>query len=61
MEPTGPLIRDIWMNDFEAFLEAMRSRTRLERHRFLSMFCICLAAIPKFYAGRLKIGHESLA
>jgi len=21
MEPTGPLIRDIWMNDFEAFLE----------------------------------------
>jgi len=22
MEPTGPLIRDIWMNDFEAFLES---------------------------------------
>jgi len=22
MEPTGPLIRDIWMNDFEEFLEA---------------------------------------
>jgi hypothetical protein len=22
MEPTGPLIRDIWQNDFEAFLEA---------------------------------------
>ena len=21
MEPTGPLVRDIWMNDFEAFLE----------------------------------------
>ena len=21
MEPTGPLIRDIWMNDFEEFLE----------------------------------------
>ena len=22
MEPTGPLIRDIWLNDFDAFLEA---------------------------------------
>ena len=22
MEPTGPLIRDIWQNDFEQFLEA---------------------------------------
>ena len=21
MEPTGPLVRDIWLNDFEAFLE----------------------------------------
>ena len=27
MEPTGPLVRDIWLNDFEAFLEATRSPT----------------------------------
>jgi hypothetical protein len=42
MEPTGPLIRDIWQSDFDDFLECIRHPVHLPRvAHYRSTCCTC--------------------
>jgi hypothetical protein len=41
MEPTGPLIRDIWQNDFDDFLESYDIPYTFRARHYLNMCCTC--------------------
>jgi hypothetical protein len=62
MEPTGPLIRDIWQNDFENFLEAYDiPYTFSASAHCLSTCCTYRAATRRSCAVASRIGHASSA
>ncbi len=61
MEPTGPLVRDIWQNDFETFLEAMRSHTPSGHLRCRNMCFIFPVVTRRSFAAALRTGQGSLA
>ena len=47
MEPTGPLIRDIWMNDFEEFLEGYEVFLYVPGLASARASCTCPKPTPK--------------
>jgi len=60
MEPTGPLIRDIWMNDFEEFLEAYEVPYTFRASPLPEYILHLPQATQKFCAGALRTGRGLL-
>jgi hypothetical protein len=60
MEPTGPLIRDIWQNDFDDFLDAYGIPYTFRASPLPEyMYCTCQAVIPRSCVAALRTGHAS--
>jgi hypothetical protein len=61
MEPTGPLIRDIWQSDFDDFLDAYGIPYTFRASRCRSTCCTYQAVIPRSCAAASRTGHASSA
>jgi hypothetical protein len=61
MEPTGPLIRDIWQSDFDDFLEAYDIPYTFRASPLPEYTCTYRAAIPRSCAAALRTGSASSA
>ncbi len=61
MEPTGPLIRDIWQSDFDDFLDAYGIPYTFRARRCRSTCCTCQAVIPRSCAAASRTGRASSA
>jgi hypothetical protein len=61
MEPTGPLIRDIWQSDFDDFLDAYGIPYTFRARHCRSTCCTCQAVIPRSCVAALRTGHASSA
>jgi hypothetical protein len=61
MEPTGPLVRDIWMSDFDDFLDAYGIPYTFRASRCRSTCCTCQAVIPRSCAAASRTGRASSA
>ena len=56
MEPTAPLIRDIWQTDFELFLEQYEIPLLLELVRFQNILCTSRKVTASYYAAASRTG-----
>jgi hypothetical protein len=61
MEPTGPLVRDIWMSDFDDFLDAYGIPYTFRARRCRSTCCTYQAVIPRSCVAASRTGHASSA